>query len=173
MTVPDAAVIGRLALLGESSVTSLLLPQAGLPSLASAPIFAYEYPRKVTGAPLTGYTGHDWVNLLKNRAIEMVLVTVSGRVNSSADTTRSPWGRVRLDVQTYGRTYLSAAAVHWAIFDYFKNLHRERVTLSGGTALIHDLTVEGGPISFPDPETDGCPVMVGMYAATVAEEYVA
>ena len=173
MTVPDVAVMGRLALLGESSVTSLLLPQTALPSLATAPIFAYEYPRKVTGAPATGYTGHDWANLLKNRAIEMVLVTVSGRVNSGADTSRSPWGRVRLDVQTYGRTYLSAAAVHWAIYEYLKELHRVRVALSGGTALLHDVTVEGGPISFPDPDTDGCPVMVGMYAATVAEEYVA
>ena len=173
MTIPDAAVMGRLALLGESSVTSLLLPQAQLPSLATAPVFAYEYPRKVTGAPLTGYTGHDWASLLKNRAIEMVLVTVSGRVDASADSTRSPWGRVRLDVQTYGRTYLAAAAVHWAIYEFFKNVHRTRVTLSGGTALIHDLTIEGGPLSFPDPDMDGCPVMVGIYGMTVAEAFVA
>ena len=173
MSIPDAAVMGRLALLGEATITSLLLPQSALPSLATAPIFAYEYPRKVANAPLTGYTGHDWAALLTQRAIELVLVTVSGRVNSGADTSRAPWGRVRLDVQTYGRTYLSAAAVHWAIYEYLKNLHRVRVALSGGTALLHDVTIEGGPISFPDPDTDGCPVMVGMYAATVAEEYVA
>lgn len=168
MTVPDPIAAVRLLLLGESSVTSKLLPQSSLPSLATAPIFAYEYPRTVPNAPLTGYTGHDWAALLTNRAIELVLITAAGRINSGGDDSRVPWARVRLDVQTYGRTYMSASAVHWAIYEYLKGLGNVRATLSGGVAPIRDVTVEAGPISFPDPITE-CPVMVGTYAATVVE----
>lgn len=172
MTVPDPAAAARLLLLGQAPVTSLLLPQAPLPSLASAPIFAYEYPRKVAGHSQTGYTGHDWAALLTQRAIELVLVTPAGRISSGGDDSRAPWGRVRLDVQTYGRTYLSAAAVHWAIYEYFKELANARATLSSGGAAIRDCTIEGGPISFPDPITES-PVMVGTYGLSVIEEAVA
>lgn len=169
MTVPDPLAAMRLLLLGETSVTSKLLPQTALPSLTTAPVFAYEYPRKKAGDPLTVYTGHDWAALLTNRAIELVLITAAGRVNSGGDSSRVPWARIRIDVQTYGRTYLAASAVHWAIYEYLKALGNVRATLSGGVASIRDVTIEAGPITFPDPVTE-CPVMVGTYAVSVIED---
>ena len=169
MTVPDPAAAMRLLLLGEDTVTDLLLPQAALPTLATPPIFAYEYPRKDATKPQTEYGGHNWAALLQARSIELVLITAAGRVNSGGDLSRAPWSRVRLDVQTYGRTYMSASAVHWAIYEYLKALGQAHATLSGGTAPIRDVTIEAGPISFPDPITES-PVMVGTYAATVVEQ---
>lgn len=172
MSTPDPITAQRLLLLSEASVTALLLPQAALPSLATAPIFAYEYPRRRPGDALTGYTGHDWSALLHQRAIDLVLITPSGRIDSGGDSTRAPWSRVRFDVQTYGRTDVTASAVHWAIYEFLKEVSNRRAILSAGHAPIRDVTIEGGPISFPDPTTE-CPVMVGIYAATVVEEYVA
>lgn len=171
MTVPEPFAAIRGVLLGEATVTDLLLPQDALPSLAIAPIFAYEYPRLDPSAPQTAYTGHDWAALLHQRAIEMVLITPAGRVGSDGDASRAPWSRPRFDVQTYGRTYAAAAAVHWAIYEYLKGLSNARAPLTSGTALVYDATVEGGLISFPDPETE-CPVLVGTYAASVAEQFV-
>lgn len=173
MTVPDPATLMRRVALDQASITTLLLPQTALPGLLTAPIFAYEYPRKVAGQPASGYSGHDWSDLLTRRLIELVLITPAGRVASAADQSRAQWSRFRFDVQTYGRTFVSAAAVHWAVYEYFKSLSNVRAVLGGGTALVHDVTVEAGPISFPDPDTDGCPVMVGTYAASVAEQFVA
>lgn len=172
MSVPNDIAATRSILLAQASITDLLLPQDAIPSLAVAPIFALGYPRKVTGAPQTGYTGHDWAALLNQRAIEMVLITPAGRVHSGGDDSHAPWSRARLDVQVYGRTYGAASSVHWAIYEYLKALTRVRAVLDGDTALLHDVTVEGGPISFPDPDTEA-PVMVGTYAASVAEEFVA
>lgn len=172
MSVPEPFAAIRRVLLDEETITDLLLPQAALPSLATAPIFAYEYPRKVANAPATGYTGHDWAALLANRSIDLVLITPAGRVQSGGDSSRAPWSRARFDVQCYGRTYASAAAVHWAVYEYLKALSNARATLSDGTALVWDATVEGGLISFPDPQTE-CPVVVGTYAASVAEVAVA
>lgn len=171
MTMPDPYHAWRRLLLDRSSITDLLLPQDSLPSLATAPIFAYGYPRKVAGDPATGYTGHDWAALLKARAVRMVLITPSGRVRSGGDTSRAAWSRPRADVQCYGRTESEAGQLRQAIEEYLKQVSRVRAVLSTGTALIHDVTVEGGPISFPDPETDA-PVEVGIYAASVAEEFV-
>ena len=171
MTVPDPVHVMSKVLLGESTITGLLLPQAALTGLATPPIFGYEYPRKETGKPASSVLGHDWAGLLKARSIELVLVAPSGRVPSGGDTSRAPWGRPRMDVQVYGRTYAAAATVLLAIHEYLKALSRVRAVLSGGTALLHDVTVEGGPISFPDPDTDS-PVVVGIYAASVAEEFV-
>lgn len=171
MSVPDPMAVIRRVLLDEESVTDLLLPQTQLPSLATAPIFAYEYPRKVTGHPQTGYTGHDWAALLQAKSIEMVLITPSGRIASGSDNSRVPFSRPRFDVQVFGRTFSTAAAVHWAIYEYLKALGQVRAVLSGGTAHLFDCTVEGGPISFPDPDVE-CPVVTGIYAASVAEQYV-
>ena len=172
MTVPEPFAAIRKVLLDEDTITDLLLPQAALPSLATAPIFAYEYPRKIANAPQTGYTGHDWAALLTARSIELVLITPAGRLGSGGDSSRAPWSRARFDVQCLGRTYSTAAAVHWAIYEYLKGLSNVRASLTGGTALVFDVTVEGGPISFPDPTVE-CPVVVGTYAASVAELAVA
>lgn len=169
---PDPYKALRLVMLGEASITSLLLPQTALPTLATAPIFAYTYPRKVTGAPLTGYTGHDFASLLNQKLIRLVLITPSGRVQSGGDTTRAQWSRPRMDIQVYGRTESEAMDVHLAIEEFLKALSNERAVLSGGVALIRDVTVEGGPIEFPDPDTDA-PIVTGIYAASFAEQYVA
>lgn len=162
----------RRAMLDETSITSLLLPQTSLPSLATAPIFAHRYPRKVAGAPATGYTGHDWSDLLKQKAIRLVLITASGRVTSAADTTRAPWSRPRMDVQVYGRTEDDAFTVLLAIEEFLKGLSNVRAVLSNGTALIRDVTIEGGPVEFPDPDTDA-PIASGIYAPSMIEVSVA
>lgn len=172
MTVPDPYAAMRRILLDEASITSLLLPQAALPNLAIAPVFALGYPRFVSGAPQTGYTGHDWAALLNQKAIRMVLITASGRVQSGGDNSRAPWGRPRMDIQCYGRTESDAMAVHWAVYEFLKSLSNARAALTGSTALVYDCTVEGGPISFPDPDTDA-PIVTGIYAASVAELSVA
>lgn len=162
----------RRILLDEPSVTSMLLPQAALPSLATAPIFALRYPRKVTNAPLTGYTGHDFASLLNQKAIRMVLITASGRVASGGDITRAPWSRPRMDIQAYGRTESDAMEVLLAIESFLKALSNARAVLSNGTALFRDVTVEGGPLEFPDPDTDA-PIATGIYAPSFIEVNVA
>lgn len=172
MTMPNAYNAIRAILLGQASITSLLLPQAALSGLATAPIFTGEYPRKVASAPATGYTGHDWATLLQQQQIRMVLITSSGRVASGGDSTRAPWSRPRMDIQCFGRTEDDAMIVHLAIEAYLKSLSNARATLTGGVAVIRDVTIEGGPISFPDPITE-CPEVVGIYAASAIEEYVA
>ena len=172
MSVPDPYNAMRRVMLNQAAITTLLLPQAALPSLATAPIFAGEYPRKVAGQAQTGYLGHDWAALLSQKAIRMVLITASGRVASGGDSSRAPWGRPRMDVQVYGRTASDAMSVLLEIQAVLKALGQARAVLSGGTALIYDVTVEGGPISFPDPDTDA-PIATGIYAATFAEQYVA
>lgn len=170
---PDPMAVIRLAMLGESSITDLLLPQAALPGLTEdAPIFAYEYPRKESGKPTTAYTGHDWAALLQARSIRMVLLMPSGRRPSTGDNSRAPIQAPRFDVWSFGRTKGDATIVHWAVYAYLKNLSRVRAVLSTGTALLHDVVIEGGPITFNDQDTDA-PVVLGTYSADVAEEYVA
>lgn len=171
MTAPDPMHAIRRVLLDASSVTALLLPQAALPELTEAPIFAYEYPNKIAGQPRTNYLGHDWPALLKARQIELLLITPSGRVGSGGDTSRALWSRPRFDLQAYGRSYSRAAAVLRAAEQYLKALSRVRAVLDDGIALVHDATLEGGPIRFPDPDTDA-PVVVGICAASIAEEFV-
>lgn len=172
MTFPDPYNALRVWMLSRSAITSLLLPQTSLPSLAVAPIFAHEYPRKAAGAPLTVATGHDLTALLNQKSIRLVLITASGRLQSGGDSTRAPWSRPRMDVQVYGRTQADAMLVHLAIEEELKALSNARATLSGGVASIRDVTVEGGPIEFPDPDTDA-PIVTGIYAASFAEQYVA
>lgn len=172
MAMPDPFAAMRQVLLGESSITSLLLPQAALPGLLVAPIFALGYPRKVAGQPATGYTGHDWAALFNQKAIRAILITSSGRVASGGDASRAPWSRPRMDLQFYGRTEADAMAVYLATEPVLKALSNRRAVLSGGTALLRDVTVEGGPLIFPDPETDA-PIVTGIYAPSFIEEFVA
>lgn len=169
---PDPYAAMRRILLNQASITGLLLPQTSLAGLTTAPIFALSYPRKVTGAPATGYTGHDWAALLNQKAIRMVLITASGRVTSGGDRSRAPWSRPRMDIQSFGRTPGDAMTVHLAVEAFLKALSDERAVLSGGSALIRDCTVEGGPLSFVDPDTDA-PEVVGIYAASFVEQFVA
>lgn len=164
--VADPYAAMRRILLAEASITSLLLPQTALPSLATAPIFALGYPRKVVGDPLTAYTGHDWNALLKAKAIRMVLITASGRVTSGGDSSRAPWSRPRMDIQCYGRTEGDAMTVHLTIEAFLKGLEDARATLTAGVVRIADVTVDGGPIGpFPDPDT-AAPIVTGIYAAS-------
>ena len=165
MATPNPYDAIRRLLLNETSVTSLLLPQAKLPSLAVAPIFAFEFPRKTAQQP------YDFAALLAQRTIKLLLVTPSGRVPSGGDTSRAPWHRPRFDLQSFAETYDEAMKVLAAAEAYLKDLSRDRAALTGGYALVHDVTIEGGPISFADPDTD-CPVVVGIYAASVAEQFV-
>lgn len=172
MSEPDAYNAIRRVLLGESSVTTLLLPQDSIPGLTEgAPIFAYEYPRKKTGAAATTYIGHDWAALLKARTVKLLQIAPSGRVPSGGDSSRALWSRPRFDLLSYAPTYSQAMQVLLTAEKYLKALSRVRAALTGGTALVHDVTVEGGPINFVDPDVD-CPVVVGIYAASFAEEYV-
>lgn len=172
MTMVNPYNAMRRVLLNQTSITALLLPQGALTGLATAPIFALSYPRKVTNAPATGYTGHDWAALLNQKAIRMVLITPSGRVASAADNSRAPWSRPRMDIQCYGRTEDDAMTVLLAVEEYLKALSNERAVLSTGTALIRDVTIEGGPLEFPDPDTDA-PIATGIYAPSVIEAHVA
>lgn len=166
MTFPDPYAAVRLALIGEPSVATLLLPQTSLPGLATPPVFALEYPRKTTEQP------HDYAALLKARSIKLLLISPSGRAGSPADDSRALWSRPRFDLLAYAQTFGEAARLHWAAYAYLKQLSRVRAATSTGIALIHDVTVEGGPVEFNDPDTDA-PVVVGIYAMSVAEEFVA
>lgn len=172
MSVPNDIAATRQILLGASSVTSLLLPQTAIPNLATAPIFALAYPRKEVGAPQTGYTGHDWAALLNQKAVRIVVVRPSGRIASGGDQSRAPWSRRRQDIEVYGRTEGDAMVVLDAIEAFLKGASNARAVLSGGTALIRDFTVEGGPLQFPDPVTEA-PEAVGTYGASFIEEFVA
>lgn len=164
--LPNAPNAIRRILLDESSVADLLDDQDALPGLAVPPIFAFEYPRK------TAAQVHDYAALLSQRAIRLLLVSPSGRVPSGGDSSRALWSRPRFDLLSYAPTYSIAMTVLLAAEKHLKALTRVRASLSDGTALVHDCTIEGGPISFADPDTD-CPVVVGIYAASLAEEYVA
>jgi len=170
--IPNVCNAIRRILLNQAGITTLLLPQTALAGLTIAPIFAFNYPRKVAGQPATGYTGHDWAALLNQKSIRLVLITPSGRVASGGDSSRAPWSRPRIDIQCYGRTEDDAMTVHLAIEAFLKELSNARAALTGGTALVHDVTVEGGPLLFPDPDTDA-PIATGIYAASFAEQYVA
>ena len=163
--LPNACNAIRRVLLEESSVADLLDNQAALPSLAVPPIFAFEYPRKTAQQP------HDYAALLSQRAIRLLLVSPAGRAPSGGDTSRALWSRPRFDLLSYAPTFSLAMAVLLAAEKHLKALSRVRASLTDGTALIHDVTVEGGPISFVDPDLD-CPVVVGIYAASLAEEFV-
>jgi hypothetical protein len=170
---PDAYNAIRRVLLNETSVTTLLLPQASLTGLTEgAPIFAYEYPRKKVGAAATVYIGHDWAALLKALSVKLLLVSPSGRVPSGGDTSRALWSRPRFDLLSFAPTKSQAMQVLLTAEKYLKALSRVRATLTGGAALVHDVTIEGGPINFVDPDV-ACPVVVGIYAASIAEEWVA
>lgn len=162
----------RVIMLGEASITSELLPQAALPNLATAPIFVGRYPRKREGVAQTAYEGHDWAALLHQQAIKMILITASGRAASGGDTTRAPWSRPRMDVQAFGRDEDEALGLLLIVEAFLKELSNARAALATGTVLIRDVTVEGGPIEFPDPETEA-PEAVGIYAASAIEEFVA
>lgn len=166
MSPPDGLFTVRRALLDESSITDTLLPQSALPGLAAAPIFAYEYPRKSASQP------HDYAALLASRAIRMLLLMPSGRRPSVGDRSRAPFGAPRFDLWSFGRTMSDATVAYWAAYEFLKELSRVRAVLSTGTALIHDVVIEGGPISFLDPDTDA-PVVLGTYSVDLAEEYVA
>lgn len=172
MSVPNAIAAMRKILLAQSSITSLLLPQTAIPNLATAPIFALAYPRKAVGAAQTGYTGHDWAALLNQQAIRMVLITPAGRIRSGGDESYASWSRPRMDVQCFAPTEGDAFTVHDEIEAFLKSLASERAVLTGGSALIRDTTVEGGPLSFDDPTTE-CPEVVGTYGASFIEEWVA
>lgn len=172
MAQPDPFATMRSILLGETSITSLLLPQTALPSLTVAPIFALSYPRKVAGAAQTGYTGHDWAALLQQQAIRLVLITAAGRIASVGDTTRVPYSRPRMDIQCFGRSESDAMTVYLAVDAFLKEMSNERAALSAGTSLIRDVTVEGGPLSFDDPTTEA-PEIVGTYGASFIEAFVA
>lgn len=172
MSVPDPFAAMRRILLDEASVTDLLLPQDALPQLATPPIFALNYPRLEAGKPKTGYTGHDWAALLNQKSIRMVLITSAGREPSVGDASRVPFSRPRMDIQCYGRSESDAMAVHLAVEAFLKQLGQARAVLSGGTVRIADVTVTGGPIQFPDPQTEA-PIVTGTYAASFIEEYVA
>lgn len=172
MSVPNHYNAVARLLRDEATVGGTLLPQASLPSLATPPVFALNYPRKDPSAPATSLLGHDWAALLHQRAIRMILITASGRVPSGGDTTRAPWGRPRMDVQCYGRTDSEAMDLWLACEAYLKELSNARAVLSAGTVLIRDVTIEGGPIEFPDPETEA-PEAVGIIAASAIQEFVA
>lgn len=171
MTAPDPYHAMRRILLDEASVTSRLLPQASIPGLLVPPIFAYEYPRKVAGIAATDYRGHDWAGLLSQRTVKLILITPSGRVRSGGDESRSRWSRPRMDIQFYGRTDSEAMDLLYTVEPFLKDLSRKRAVLSTGTVLIHDVTIEGGPLLFPDPDTEA-PVAVGIYAPSVGEVFV-
>ena len=172
MNEPDAYNAIRRVLLDEETVTDLLLPQDALTGLTSPPIFGYEYPRQDPAAAATSYLGHDWAALLKARVVKLLVVSPSGRVPSGGDTSRALWSRPRFDLLSYAPTYSLAMQVLLTAEKYLKSLSRVRAQLTGGYALVHDVTVEGGPIRFVDPDVD-CPVAVGIYAASFAEEWVA
>jgi len=165
MTMADPYDAIRRVLIDESSVANLLLPQDALPGLAVPPIFAGEFPRKTAQQP------HDYAALLSQRSIKLLLVSPTGRAPSGGDTSRALWHRPRFDLLSYGPTFHEAMTVHLAAEAELKDLFRRRASLTGGYALVHDVAIEGGPISFVDPDTD-CPVVVGIYAASVAEEFV-
>lgn len=173
MTIPDPYSATRLLLLSDAGIAAAMLPQTALPGLATAPIFAHEWPRKVPNAPASGYTGHDFTALLQAKQIRLVLITASGRVQSGGDTTRAPWSRPRMDIQVYGRTATDAMLLHLQIEEFLKAVSNGRASMSGGViASLRDYTVEGGPIPFPDPDTDA-PIVTGIYAASFAEVSVA
>ena len=77
-----------------------------------------------------------------------------------------------MDVQCFGRTEDDAMTVWLAVEAWAKALSNVRSVLTGGTALIRDCTVEGGPLPFPDPQTEA-PEVVGIYAPSFIEEFVA
>ena len=163
--MPDPVNAVRLALLGQSAITSLLLPQTALPGLATAPIFGYEWPAK------TAQQTHDYTALLGQRVIRLVVISPAGR-RPMQDAGYAPIGAPRFDVLSYGRTKSDAAVAAHAIHEYLRQLDRARVVMTAGDALIHSAIVESGPIAFTDQDTN-TPVVSYTYSAAIAEEFVA
>lgn len=172
MSVPNDIAATRLILLGEESITDELLPQASIPNLAIAPIFALGYPRKESGKPQTVYAGHDWAGRLAAKDVRIVVVRPSGRIRSGGDESRAPWSRRRQDIEVYGRTEGEAAALLDLIEAFLKSVSNARAVMPDGTALVRDYTIEGGPLNFPDPVTEA-PEAVGIYGASFIEAFVA
>ena len=133
-----------------------LLDQTEIADAAEDRIYAYKIPRAVVDGGL-------------ERAI--ILVRPSGRSPSVGDRSRALIGRPRFDLWHYGASVDEAGALYWLTYEWLKELSRVRVALTDGDALIHDAVVEGGPLHFDDPDSDA-PVVMGVYSADVAEEYL-
>lgn len=139
------------------TIRTYLLGQTGISTMTSSRVYAYKIPRQVVDGGLS-------------RSI--LLVRPSGRSRSVGDYSRALIGRPRFDLWCYGATEDEAFALLWLAHELLKELSRERVELQGGDALLHDVVVEGGPLSFDDPDSDA-PVALGVYSADIAEEYLA
>lgn len=172
MSQPNAYNATAAVLRGAAPISALLKPQTALPNLVTVPVFALNYPRLDPAQPQTRLDGHDWATLLHQKVIRMILITPSGRVASGGDSTRAPWGRPRMDVQAFGRTDNDAMELLLEALAYLKQVSNAHAVLSGGTVRFGDYTIEGGPIEFPDPETEA-PEAVGIVAASLIEEFVA
>lgn len=146
MTMPDPMHTIRVWLANQSAVST---PTEGR-------VYAYRVPRHVVDG-----------GLLR----KILLVRPSGRSPSVGDRSRALIGRPRFDLWAYGETEDEAFALLWAAHELLKELSRERVELADGDALLHDVVVEGGPLSFDDPDSDA-PVALGVYSADIAEEYL-
>lgn len=128
-------------------------------------IFAYGYPAKTAQQPI------DYAAELSAHTRRLVLLRPAGRKPMQTQG-NALIGAPRFDVWNYGRTASDAAALYWITHAFLKDLADERVTLSGGLVSVRSVTVEAGPFSFTDQDTNA-PVMVGTYAAVAAEEFVA
>lgn len=160
VAAPDAVNAVRAALLADATVRAAA--EIGVTGNA---IFAYEYPAKTAGQPI------DYAAELSARTRRLVLLKPAGR-RRLQDQGYALIGAPRFDVWNYGRSGNDAAALHWITYAFLKDLADARVTLSGGVVSIRSVLVEAGPIDFIDPDTNA-PVVVGTYAAPVAEEFVA
>jgi|GEM_PF-6770845 len=76
-------------------------------------------------------------------------------------------GHTRVDIQTYGETYIEGMKVFRAVYERLKHLRRE--TING--TLIHDILPVGGPLQIQDPVTRW-PFINSSYLVTMAEELV-
>lgn len=128
-------------------------------------IFAYEWPARTATQTI------DYSAQLAQRARRLIVLKPAGR-RRLQDMGYALISAPRFDVWNYGRSANDAAALHAVTYAFLKDLADEQPTLSGGLVSVRSVTVEAGPFDFLDPDVNA-PVVVGTYAAVIAEEFVA
>ena len=98
-------------------------------------------PSRIVGSKLTAAI----VDGMPQKAVMVLLAGGSG-----TDDGYLAFGRIRVDVRTYGATDAEARALHLIVHRALKNLRRQVVA----GVLLHSASRIGGPIGQRDPATD-------------------
>lgn len=69
------------------------------------------------------------------------------------DLSCTQWQRLRIEVRCYGATRPNAMAVYLAVVAFTRQMHREVVATSNGTALVYYFLMDSGPSLLIEEDT--------------------